>query len=1024
MKQRSTFLTKLLLTAFAVAAPLLALHLYSLYRQKAQDEAAVVSAIRTRADNAARALDAAFGRVDRIVSFLASRKELQTADAEHCGQLIKGLTSVDPVLANIGAVDLDGRLLCLSAQPQAPRPSYRNAPWFEAALEATSQGHWYFGKPYFGDVTRKHLVNIVAPLNDPAGRRIGLIAAAIDLGYVSERLLTSADMTSGSVVTLADADGTIIARDSEFPRFVGKQVPSKLLAQAEKAGDRTFVATISTGIESIVAVSKLEHYGLRVGAGSPIETIAAKSLEGFRRSALAAVVAGLIGLATALYGVRRLNEPLRSLARSARALAAGDADARADEKLPGEFHDLAVEFNAMLDARLAGEASRRAQAAAVAASQAKSEFLANMSHEIRTPMNAILGLTGLALRTELTPKQHDYLSKAKIAADSLLALIDQILDFSKIEAGKLDLEQREFTLDDVLNRVTVIVGHNAQQKGLELLMGVAADVPQHLVGDAGRLVQVLVNLCNNAVKFTPAGEIVVAIERVEHGPSHDATLRFSVRDSGIGISAEELARLFRPFAQADATTSRKFGGTGLGLAISKQLVELMGGSISATSVPGQGSEFSFTVGFALPSGATSQAPAATLPDLRDVRVLVVDDSLNARDVLGALLRTLGCRVTAVDSAEACLAELEASDGAYDIVLMDWKLPGVDGFEAAQRIRRHARLPRQPRIVMVTAYGDEGVARRAQVEGLDGCLTKPVTGSTLLDTIVTALGHVGVTPASAPPAAAGDPQALAALRGREVLLVEDNEFNQLVASELLSSVAGMRVSVAANGPQALESLQARRFDAVLMDVQMPEMDGYETTRRIRSNPAFAALPIIAMTAHATARDRELCLAAGMDDYVTKPFDPQALFAMLAHWVAATPAAPSPAFRLPPPEHGISFELGLKHCLGRVDLYDKIARRFVAEQSNTPDAIRHALDAGESDKASGMAHSLVSTAGTLGASALSEIARDLQIAIDAGESQRWPSLVDALRGERAVVDDALRAYLSGKDEAARPARLASD
>ncbi|HKX42791.1 MAG TPA: response regulator [Burkholderiaceae bacterium] len=657
-----------------------------------------------------------------------------------------------------------------------------------------------------------------------------------------------------------------------------------------------------------------------------------------------------------------------------------------------------------------------------AATRAKSEFLANMSHEIRTPMNAILGMNELALRTQLDSKQRGYLSKVKVAANSLLAIINDILDFSKVEAGKLELESREFVLQDVLDRVTAVVGLKAQEKGLDLLLNTATDVPPVLVGDPLRLEQVLINLCSNAVKFTTDGEIVVVTVCSLVTEDSRVTLRFSVRDTGVGIAEEQIGKLFQPFNQLDASTTRQFGGTGLGLAICRQLVTMMGGEIGVASKLGKGSTFSFTAVFGTVGRAASMAASAVpSADLRHLRILVVDDSADSCQIFGDLLRGLGYQPVIATSAAAALAELERADASqpYDLVLLDWKMPGVDGFGLAGLIRRSPRLRRVPRMVMVTAYGDEALTRRAAAQRLDGCLAKPVSASTLLDAIMNVFGpEADAQPSTATPAAQDAGTAPPQLHGRRVLLVEDNEFNRIVASELLSDVAGMQVTVAVNGQQALELIRGQRFDAVLMDVQMPVMDGCQATVLVREDPALAALPIIAMTAHAMARDRDKCLAVGMNDYVCKPFDPRTLFDVLAKWVGGRPAgAVAESVAAPASEPAVSFELGLQRCLGRRELYHEVIRRFLETAADEPAKLQAAVTDAELPRAAELAHAMISTAGTLGAVPLSATAREIEVCIAEGEVQRLAQLVQAFERAHRDVFAELRHYLARESEGLR-------
>jgi CheY-like chemotaxis protein len=574
------------------------------------------------------------------------------------------------------------------------------------------------------------------------------------------------------------------------------------------------------------------------------------------------------------------------------------------------------------------------------------------------------------------------------------------------------MEANAFQLQGVLDRVTAIVGMKAQEKGLELLLNTSPEVPRTLVGDPLRLEQVLINLCSNAVKFTAQGEIVVVTVKSVMTDEDHITLRFSVRDTGVGMSEEQMRGLFQPFNQLDASTTRRYGGTGLGLAICKKLVTLMGGEIGVKSQPGKGSDFFFTATFGLVKDEADAEPVQPVQGLRDLRILVVDDSANSRDIFQSLLRGLGYRPTMVSVAGDGLAEIEraAADRPYDLVLLDWKMPEIDGFEFARRVRAATNI-RQPRIVMVTAYGDDALMRRAAAEKLDGCLTKPVNASALMDSIHVAFG-ADLAQAASQDVPADGLRAPALLRGKQVLLVEDNEFNQIVASELLTDVAGMEVVVAANGQDAVQHVRSRHFDAVLMDVQMPIMDGYQATALIRHDAAQRTLPIIAMTAHAMARDREKCLAVGMNDYVTKPFDPAELFSVLAKWIAIDRGLERPAPAADDTrrdvEHGVSFELGLHRCLGRHELYERILSRFLATRLDDARDIRAALAARDLDRAAGIAHSIISTAGTIGAEGLSDAARALQLAIEAGEEDRLPALVEVFARRHAQVTEELRSF----------------
>ena len=543
------------------------------------------------------------------------------------------------------------------------------------------------------------------------------------------------------------------------------------------------------------------------------------------------------------------------------------------------------------------EQLERAQQAAEAATRAKSEFLANMSHEIRTPMNAILGMSHLALQSGLDARQRNYVEKVHGAAESLLHVINDILDFSKIEAGKLEVETIPFQLGEVLDRLAGLMAMRAEEKGLELLFTLPPGLPTALVGDPARLGQILLNLGNNAVKFTERGEVTLAVSLVQCDAQR-ATLRFEVRDTGIGLTPEARAKLFQPFTQADASTSRRYGGTGLGLAICRHLVDCMGGDIGVESEPGRGSCFHVTLPFGLQPSL--QPGAAALPprggDLRGMRALAVDDHPAARELLQALLQSLGIEADTAPGGEAALAAVaraDAADRPYQLLLLDWRMPGMDGIDCLARLAGAGARHAPPTVLMVTAFSRDQAegqlqARRLRVAAL---LPKPVTPSALLDACLAARGQ----PAVRLPRGEQQQQDLqarrASLAGARVLLVEDNPINQELACDLLTR-ADIAVDVAADGREALAALDRERYDAVLMDCQMPVMDGYEATRALRQRPALKNLPVIAMTANAMAGDREKVLAAGMNDHITKPIRVADMYATLARWVRPAAGVPPP------------------------------------------------------------------------------------------------------------------------------------
>jgi signal transduction histidine kinase/DNA-binding response OmpR family regulator len=887
------------------------------------------------------------------------------------------------VVSGLALCDLNGEKLAAMRSPLSECRA--SSPGFKQAIADGKT------RRELGRLPNGHLAWMVyqAVMFPYTGTAEGLVVVQVDLIDLLRSMPKDLDLQSAALV---------------------REDSSETLANAEMAEAATF---------SLVSASTLLFEGTAMGLPFSIAAVAKDHYTPFGYKLVPLFFGYLLGSLLLVLGIvysmrrisRQLIAPLTELTDISRRIAeTGDLSIAIPQNEAGEVGDLARAMDVMVETLRLSESTleakvalrtrelRVSEAAAASASQAKSQFLANMSHEIRTPMNAILGMLKLLQNTGLTPRQLDYLTKSEGAAKSLLVLINDILDFSKVEAGKMTLELRPFRVDRLLRDLSVIVSAYVGDKNIEVLFDIDPAIPEVLHGDALRLQQVLLNVSSNAVKFTEQGEVVIRLRVLERREPM-VVIDFAVQDSGIGVSLENQAHIFSGFSQAEASTTRRFGGTGLGLAISKLLVELMGGEFHLVSQPGKGSTFSFSLQLPVVLDIPEELRPVERPVLQFQSVLLVEDNHVARDVLRLMIQSLGWQVEVAASGAQALATIQQrSDSAtapFQILFIDSQMPEMDGWETVRRIRQNSQEAAQtkPLIIMFTAHGREMLAHRTPTElaMLNGYLVKPVTASMLFDAVMDALAND-----SRPLVAVQSSSNQRRLIGMRLLVVEDNMINQQVAEELLTA-EGALVSLAANGELGVQAVAAAQppFDAVLMDLQMPVMDGYAATHAIRSQPETANLPIIAMTANAMASDRVACLAAGMNDHVGKPFDLNSLVATLLRHTGRTALWSEPQAvtmglaadvgdrgRVEPPLDAVDVKGALNRMGGNERLFTKALQSLLKDMAQMPEQLAEHLGLAQLQEAARLMHTLKGLAATVGANALSRFAQETELKLKQG------------------------------------------
>ena len=962
-----------------------------------------------------------------LLATISQLEDIRTLDASGAGVVLRDLVQRYPLYTDLLLVDRFGYMVAgVPEKSDSVEPAAR-----EVFKKALATGNFVLGSYSPGLLDGSRSLRFAYPVFNEMGVVSGVLMGGMrgrwDLDNSSAgAVLRYFDHEGGMPDALGDELGGAAACRAIWEAVSGQKDDHGVVAVAKESG------------VSIVAYERLrleqdEAPYLTVTFAMPEREIYDKSDNALITSVLLLLFAGAAAwVITIFVGKKVMTGPVSDLLSVTRQLARGDFSVRTDmHSMHGDAGRLAQAFDEMATGLETRDRELiKAKAVSDAANIAKSEFLANMSHEIRTPMNAVIGMAYLAFKTQLNARQQSYVSKIYVAANTLLGIINDILDFSKIESGQLHIEHVPFKLEDLLDNLAAIISQKAEEKELEVLFRVDKNIPLTLIGDPLRLSQILTNLANNAVKFTEKGEITISCSLVEN-LGDKVRLRFVVRDTGIGITEEQQSKLFQAFTQADGSTTRRFGGTGLGLTITKRLLEIMGGNISVESTYGKGSTFTFTL------VAGYQQSAEQAPQVggmgRATRALVVDDNQSANDVMLSLLHDLMMPGDAASSAEEAfgmLVRAEEEGQPYSLVFMDWRMPVMDGVEATYVLRNKLGLTNPPPVIIVTAFGRDETLAHAVKAGASGVLYKPINKSYLYDSIMTLLhGSDDATLPEYSPTRQDMQRDTLHIPGARILLVEDNPINQQIALELLED-AGATVTLAATGAEAVAAFDAASgaseagklpFDLVLMDLQMPEMDGYEATRRIRQNPRFASVPIVAMTAHAMIEERLRCLEAGMNDHISKPIEVDKFFNTLRTWLQpdgaggdngakdqsdmivfgtpvpaminvqnddASSAAPLPESGIALPDlPGLNVDAALSRFNNNREMYLKILRQFLRTQAGTGEAYTAAAQVGDEEALKRMAKNLRGLGSSIGATILATSAAVLQHALETGtETER--------------------------------------